>query len=333
MIEMKPTPPIWFVLPILLAGLLVACSQGEEIPEPEIKQLSYTIGPEASVLEFNNLVLEIPAGALREETQVVFGYTDICNMERDVYLFRCPAISINPASLVFEKPVRLSMRENLFWLDNETAFDVDPLNSAMYNVSKHSTAVEKVEDALVRISGDEVVVSGEIWELGTYQLGMEKQDWSPDWSFTRVELVNDSLDIEIAYTIESNRESSYTAGFASYLPGYLQDSFYLNLISRDDWQELSFALNIIAVDSLGTFRKPLNGQEYILSSYPSTSGHRILASNALGEVGELTITRFDRPEGRIEGSYRGPGMLMILDGGSGSWEIELRAEFSFAFNQ
>jgi len=317
----------YFVLLIFIAGFMTFCNQGVEIPVPELKQKTYTIGPGASVLEFNNVILDIPAGAVTEETQLTFGYTDVCDIDRPVYFFRCPAISIYPVSLVFEKPVRITIRENLFWLKNQSAFNADPYKSAMYSVSKNSSAFRKVEGASVLIEGDELVVSGEILELGYYQLGMGKDEFYPDWSSVNVEIVNDSLDLFVTYTLESNAESS-GSGYASYLPGYLQDSFYLYLTAEEG--NRVFALSSCIGDTVGTYRKPFIGQDFVITTYWSNSGYKILAGNVLGKTAEVTITRFDRPEGRIEGSFSGSGFITYADFDSDALEIELSAQFSFA---
>jgi hypothetical protein len=310
---------ISFINLIISAG----CQKGELIPVPELKQQSYSIGPSSQIIEFNNIRLEIPEGSVKDCTLITFGYTDICNQVGSVFYFRCLAPSLYPKNLVFNKPVRLSVSEDLYWIVDEYGY---PVNEDINEISLYeilSDSAIKIPDCGISYLQDKIKVSAEIEHFGYYQIGIDKEYYL-DPGFVNVEIYSEDT-ISFTYTINTIKSLYGNWGVARIYPAYLNNILFLNLNAFEEKDGEAFWL-YSEVDSAGTFERIQTNEEYLFSYFSdSTNFVRSLPY----DTALIKITRFDNP-GRIEGTYEGPGWFWTIIG-SNTKVVELKAEFSLPF--
>jgi hypothetical protein len=303
--------------------ILVCCQKGEVIPVPELKQQSFSIGTSSQVIEFNNIRLDIPDGSVNDCTLITFGYTDICNQNDSVFYFRCLAPSLYPQKLVFNKPIKLSVSEDLYWIVDEYGY---PVNEDINEISLYeilADSVIKIPDCEISNFQDKIIVSAEIGHFGCYQIGIDKTYYL-DPGFVNVEIYSEDT-ISVIYRINTIKSLYGNWGFARMYPAYLSNILFLNLNAFEEEDGEAFWL-YSQVDSEGTFARVQTDEEYLFSYFSDSTNfiRSIPYDTAL-----INITRFYNP-GRIEGTYEGAGWFWTFMGNEIK-EVEMKAEFSLPF--
>ena len=299
-----------FSFPLLLLFVL-SCNRGEEIPAPELKQQTYSIGRLASVIEFDNIRLDIPDDAVDNSVVISFEYINMCEMYRNAFFINCMVPTINPVNTEFNKPVRLTIRENMHWFVDERGLDLgDYLDSiAIFELFEKYNFISEIEDCEIRFEGDDVIVSGDIWHLGSFQIGIRDEYYYKERGYVNYWMYFDYDTVEI-----SVRTGSADQAQAYYQPSYLDENSYLVLQMQPDdpgdWPGLLFRAQI---DTTGTYTKIARGfDEYFFATIPGT--HDIYTIRSLdGEIMNIDITRFDRGKGYVNGTFKGPGRITNED--------------------
>jgi hypothetical protein len=228
-----------------------------------------------------------------------------------------------PKSLVFNKPVRLSVSEDLYWIVDEYGEPVsEDINEiSLYEILKDSSA--KIPDCEISYWQDKIIVSAGIEHFGYYQIGIDKEYYL-DPGFVNVEIYFEDT-ISVTYTINTIKSLYGNWGVARIYPAYLSNIMFLNLNAFEEKDGEAFWL-YSQIDCAGTFLRVQTNEEYLFSYFSdSTNFVRSLPF----DTALINITRFDNP-GRIEGIYEGPGWFWTIMGND-TKVVELKAEFSLPF--
>lgn len=309
----------------ILLIISISCQEGEDIPVPELRQQNYSIGISSQIIEFNNIRLEIPEGAVNDCTLIAFGYTDICHQNGSVFYFRCLAPSLYPEELDFNMPVKLSISEDLYWIVDEYGYPVkEDINEiSLYEILSGTSASAKIPDCEISYIEDKIIVSAEIDHLGIYQIGIDKEYYL-DPGYVNVEIYSEDT-VMVFYTINTLKFQYGNWGFARIYPSYLSNIKFLNLNAFEEEDGEAFWV-YSQINSAGSFSRVQTNEEYLFSySSDSTNFIRSLPY----DTAFICITKFDNP-GRIEGTYEGPGWFWTIMGNE-TKVVELKAEFSLPF--
>jgi hypothetical protein len=285
-------------------------------------QQSYSISSSAQVIEFNNIRLDIPSGCVNDCTRITFGFTSICDRAGNIFFFRCTAPALNPENLVFNKPIKLSISEDSYWMVDEYGSPVENISEiSIYQLTADS--VIEVQNSTANYIQDKVIVSAEIESFGCYQIGMDKNFYL-DPGFVNVGIYIDDT-LSFTYTIHTIKSLPGNWGFARIYPEYLVSKHILNLNAFEENDGEAFWL-FSQIDSTGIYSRVQTNEEYLFSYFSdSTKFIRSLPY----DTALLKITRFDNP-GRIEGTIESPGWFWTYTGYD-TKVVELKAEFSLPF--
>jgi len=321
---------ISFYLIIAISLLLFGCDTGEDITVPENLPETFHITPEGQVIEFNNIRLEIPAGAVNETWTITFEYNDLCNQESYyIYLFRCLVPAINPSGLKFNKPVRLTITEDLYWIKIEdrdgrpVTFDEEKI--LIYETTGYPDNPDELSDCSVEYIEDKIVVSADIEKFGSYQIGINwedvdiKRDLAKIWIYFSE---NDSIYYEIR---------SFYKSFSQYFYNFLSEDRYFQtlLYNEAGTEEASLQARI---NGAGTYEHIWGSDEYFFTRFQDIYDNWYSVINEQGETALLNIITFDRDARLVEGNFRAPG-LMVRQYTEYYWWVEIKAEFSVQLNE
>lgn len=300
--------------------LLVSCQKGEIIPVPEIEQQTFSIGPSAQVIEFRNIRLDIPSGALADCTNIVFGYTDFCELDYGIHFFRCMVPALSPFDLVFTKPVRLTISEDEWWLMDEYGYGIDKETDqiSLYEIDTENSSAVDISDSEISFRHEKIIASSDIMHFGYYQIGISR-DYYLQPGQVSIEIL--STDTNISFTINTLRSRYGNWGYARSTPLYLGNDVILNLRAYEYEDGEGFEM-FTQVAGTGDFKRISTNDEY-LYSYFSDSAFSV--RSAPFDSARIFLSRFD-PDGSVEGTYEGPGWFWN-NSSSTVKEVELKAAF------
>jgi len=289
------------LLVLILTGLF-ACNEGVEIPVPENRQTVYKITPSGQDIEYRDIRLEIPQGAVTSEQEMIFLTQNICDTSYgDIYFFLCEAFSLSPNNLEFSKPVRMSVSQDLNWIKviDEEGYGVnlDKDKMVIYKIDTVNHTCTPLEDCELSYTMDKVTVATDINTFGVYQVGLDEKYIDYRKGFMKVRFENFAgID---SFQFNSN---IIGRGSANFIPAYLMQAFTLEIIVADrDGQGMGWIESQIS--GVGTYEKILSWdqQELFVAYYFPYEDYGYAITSIDGDTAKINITRFDEEGGRVEG--------------------------------
>ena len=307
-------------LSLMAVLCILACQRGEDLPLLEIQEHAYYLYPSTHVIDFNNIILEIPNGTVDDTTAVVFTYTDVCDAGiESAHFFRCPAITIHPANLTFNIPVRMTISQGIQWQVNEYGHrlqrNLDKIS--VFEISDDLSSAKEIEGCNTTMVEEEIFISCDIKNTGIYQIGIREEFYYYDRGFVKDWLYRETDTLQ--FTIHTGNRY---AGAALFEQNFLDNGLFILLHAVDIVSGSSYNLKFPAL-GYGTHR--FSGSEYTLISmyyeFPATFG--VIMNET--DTASIAISRFD--ENRIEGTVE--GTVILVDNPADSiYRVKSRTEFS-----
>lgn len=297
---------------VLLTVGLGACNEGIEIPVPENRQAVYQITSAGQTIEYAGIRLEVPDGAVTDSQEITFLTQDICDTSYgNIYFFLCEAVNLSPSSLELAKPARLSISQDLHWINvvdqDRYRINMNEEKIAIYKLDAEKHTSVELDNCELSYDKDNLTVSSEITEFGVYQIGLDETYINFRKGFMKVRYEN------FAGTDSFQFNTDFIGlGSASYIPAYLMQAFTLEILVGDkDEQGIGYIESRIS--GVGRYEKIITEaqQEYFFAFYMPYEDYGYTIWSIDGDTAIINITRFDegassgKVNARVEGTWEG----------------------------
>jgi hypothetical protein len=289
---------------------LVACKQ--DAPFPEIKDGKLLFTPAGGTLVSGKYKLTIPAGAVNSPVEFTIDESSHCNYvypASDIYLFRCIS-SITSQQSSFTQPLTLTITEDKYWLRPVNVlglvqdYPVEKLR--LYEINTYADRATEVPGARVEVKGDQVSISGQIRNMGNYQIGIPHRE---------IQFLGGRM--EAVLTGEFSKRlviEGYTTGNGSAMQSsqYMSNHFSTTLSMVVDPKN-PLESDLIAITTTAT----KVGTHPVVTKLGENVALIIFIQNGVkhtvvpfsGEPATVTFTKYEAPGGLVEGTYRTWGFL------------------------
>jgi hypothetical protein len=295
---------------IILTFGLLACKQ--EAPLPEANKGSLLFTPGGSTLVSGKYTLTIPDGAVSSAAEFKIDESSLCSYvysASDIYLFKCIS-TFTPQNISFKTPVTLTITEDKYWLRPVNAlglvqeYPVEKLR--IYEINTFAGRATELPGARVQVNGDKISISGQIWQLGNYQIGIPRREI--EFLGGRMEAVL-SGQISKRLVLESYDTGS---GAATQSSQYMSNKFSTTISMIADPKN-PFENNVMSIFTTAT----TPGTHPVTNKTGENSSLIIYLENGVkytvvpfsGEPATVVFTKYERPGGLVEGTYRTLGLV------------------------